>query len=93
MGSATIRNCKFAFKCSKQWDDLVLTAFDQVRHCNSCERDVFYCRTDADLADSIRLNRCIAVDLCEAVPDLEKPLPDRAPLRLLGMPAEGDGRE
>jgi hypothetical protein len=63
MNNARVKNCQFAFKCPKKWEDLTLTLFDRVRHCHGCQRDVFLCNTDAELAEAVRLNRCVAVEL------------------------------
>lgn len=38
VGSGYIRGCEFSFKCPKLWDALQRTAFDGVRHCESCNR-------------------------------------------------------
>lgn len=67
MALTCVRNCQFSFKCSKQWEELTRTSFERVRHCASCSRDVFYCATDAELAESVKLNRCVAVDLPDTV--------------------------
>ena len=62
MKDARIRNCQFAFKCDKRWEELEPTPLAEVRHCTQCEHDVYYCATDAELAKAVRLNRCVAVD-------------------------------
>ena len=59
----TIRNCRFAYKCEKTWDDLIVDASSSrsVRFCDDCEKSVFLCETDTELAKAIRLNRCVAI--------------------------------
>lgn len=59
----TIRNCRFAYKCKKQWSDLTPTdsGIDNVRHCDDCQQSVYLCWSDAQLAEAIRLNRCVAL--------------------------------
>jgi hypothetical protein len=59
--NSEIRNCRFAFKCNAKWDELVHTRNDEIRFCGECQREVYYCYSDDDLAESIRLNRCIAI--------------------------------
>jgi len=59
--SYTIRNCTFAFKCSAVWNELEVTDEDDVRFCNDCQREVFLCLDDDDLARNIKLNRCITI--------------------------------
>lgn len=61
MTDTHIQNCKFAYKCNKAWGDLQPTTFAQVRFCNECSRDVFLCTTESELAESVRLGRCVAV--------------------------------
>lgn len=57
----SIRNCHFAFKCNAKWDELVHTQDDDIRFCSGCEREVYFCHSDDELAEAIRLNRCIAI--------------------------------
>ena len=57
-----IRNCIFSFKCEKKWETLTNTKNNDVRFCESCHKEVFYCKTDEQLRESIVLNRCVAVD-------------------------------
>ncbi len=49
-----------AFKCDADWDELFETENDDVRFCGSCQREVFFCHSDLDIAKNIKLNRCIA---------------------------------
>jgi hypothetical protein len=78
-----IRNCRFAFRCDKQWHDLTETTFQEVRFCSDCERDVFLCTTDAQLSEAVRLNRCIA--LVEVNPDEDGSA--SRPRDFVGLPA------
>lgn len=57
-----IRNCTFAFKCEKKWALLTQTKSNDVRFCEDCQREVFFCRTDEQLRESIVMNRCVAVE-------------------------------
>ncbi len=61
--NADIRNCKFAFKCEKRWNDLkVVSGKDKdIRFCGDCEQNVYRCRTDDQLKTALKENRCIAV--------------------------------
>ena len=58
-----IRNCVFAFKCEKKWEQLTQTKNTDVRFCDACQREVFFCKADDQLRESIVLNRCIAVEV------------------------------
>ena len=61
-----IRNCKFGYQCDRDWDDLkAIDVEDDVRYCSSCHSIVYFCHTDEDLAESIRLNRCVALMLVD----------------------------
>jgi len=57
-----IRNCVFGFKCDKKWENLTTTENMEVRFCNDCRREVFFCRTDAQLREAILYNRCVTIE-------------------------------
>ena len=80
-----IRNCKFAYKCPKRWEELQVIKHEgpDVRHCNKCEQRVFFCRSDEELAMAIRANRCVAIPTYTTRDD--------EPTELLGLPADPDG--
>src|SRR5262245_37070957 len=60
-----IENCEeaFTFKCPKQWNELKATADTAVRHCTSCKKLVYYCRTLPEAQDHARQGHCVAVQL------------------------------
>ena len=67
MSDMTIRNCVFAFKCTAKWEDMRVVNEDQirvieVRFCDSCQKEVYFCDDDDELARNVRLNRCIAIE-------------------------------
>jgi hypothetical protein len=64
----SIRNCRFAFKCEMKWDDLNETGDEDIRFCNSCEKEVHFCINDDALARAVRLNRCVAFMRMEDIP-------------------------
>jgi len=72
-----IRNCRFAYKCEAKWEQLPETDDPSVRFCLDCEKEVHYCLTDEQLAEAIRLNRCVAVRL---------KLGDQVPMHTVGVP-------
>jgi hypothetical protein len=57
----TIRNCKFAYKCSAKWDNLQETEDESIRFCDECQKEVFFCDGDDTLISLVKLNRCIAI--------------------------------
>lgn len=57
----TIRNCQFAFRCTKQWPELARTDNDKKRFCDDCQQNVFLCESDAELTQAVIQNRCIAI--------------------------------
>jgi hypothetical protein len=63
--TAEIRNCEFRFQCPKTWDDLQPTEKSTVRFCDSCQKTVHYCCTQAELHDAIVKNQCVAVEVKE----------------------------
>ncbi len=61
LAKLTIRNCKFAYRCSAKWDDLEETDDDEIRFCNDCQKEVFFCDSDETLITFVKLNRCVAI--------------------------------
>ncbi len=57
----TIRNCKFAYKCSAKWENLQETEDESIRFCDECQKEVFFCDSDDTLISLVKLNRCIAI--------------------------------
>jgi hypothetical protein len=57
-----IRNCRVKFRkvCPQQWEDLAPTVAEDVRFCDACARDVFFCVTDDDAVAHARAGHCIA---------------------------------
>jgi hypothetical protein len=68
--SISIRNCRFAFKCDKKWDDLEETQEELIRFCNMCEKEVHFCEDDDELARNVRLNRCVAFNKLETLVEM-----------------------
>jgi len=59
----TISNCGVQFKqlCPMRWEDLVPTADEAVRRCDTCWRQVFLCSTDAEAHYHAMEGHCVAV--------------------------------
>lgn len=58
----SIRNCTFAFRCKANWNEMMPTRDDgTVRFCLDCMTEVFFCKSDAELADHVKWNHCIAI--------------------------------
>ena len=55
-----ILECDFSFKCPVKWENLAKLDDPNKRYCNSCEREVFYTRTQTELENNKKLGRCIA---------------------------------
>jgi len=76
-----IRNCRVKFRkvCPQRWEQLVPTAAERVRFCDTCSQEVFLCETDEDALGHARAGHCIA-----------KPISDLSGLpaitMVLGMP-------
>jgi hypothetical protein len=78
--SISIRNCRFAFRCTRKWDKLKVTADEGVRYCSDCERTVHWCSTDRELAQAVAFNHCVAIDVDGVMlgdVELGVPLPPR----------------
>ncbi|HLL20863.1 MAG TPA: TIGR02996 domain-containing protein [Kofleriaceae bacterium] len=78
---APVEACKvelrIELRCPKQWSDLVETPSPDVRFCELCRQQVFYCTTVAEARQHAWRGRCVAVDIAnERTPhDLERPPP------------------
>ena len=75
-----IRNCIFGFKCTADWNAMKLTSDMTVRHCQSCEKDVYLISTKEQLFDAINLNRCVAIKS-------EKQESEKLMMPFLGVPS------
>jgi hypothetical protein len=56
-----IRNCEFAFRCTKTWDEMYKSAIDTMRFCKDCKKYVHLCTDDESIAKAIRENLCVAI--------------------------------
>jgi hypothetical protein len=58
-----IWNCPEAFEllCPKQWDELLPTDSDNIRHCNVCSEDVYFSPTPAEFVRNCHLGRCVSI--------------------------------
>jgi len=67
MSTIKIRNCIFAFRCNKRWEDLNRTTKPGVKFCDDCSKEVFWCASDAALARAVKQGQCVAIRV-DAVP-------------------------
>jgi uncharacterized protein (TIGR02996 family) len=82
-----VENCddQFAFKCPKQWENLRATDEPTVRHCEACQKDVYYCNTTREAYDHAQKGDCVAIaSLLPHAPDVLERDPD-APRSVLMM--------
>lgn len=57
-----IQQCPLAKCCRARWDKLEPVQGDStIRFCAACERSVYLCQTDEDLAKHRALGRCVAL--------------------------------
>jgi hypothetical protein len=57
----TVRRCVLEVRaCPQEWDSLDATADQNVRHCASCARDVFFCSSDSETLERARRGECVA---------------------------------
>ena len=76
-----LRNCVFGFKCTADWNEMKRTTELRVRHCDQCEKDVYFITKPEELIEAINLNRCVAIAPPKSQKDIYYPMP------LLGVPA------
>jgi len=60
-GDIKIRNCIYGLKCDQNWDEMTLTKKENVRFCESCQKEVFFVVKKGQLFKAIQLNRCVAL--------------------------------
>ena len=41
------------------------TKIHDVKFCQTCQREVYFCRTDQQLREAINLNRCVSIEFIE----------------------------
>ena len=56
-----IRNCKFSFKCPRDWEGLTPTDNVQQRYCGEYNQIVHFCYTPDDLTKAIQADLCVAI--------------------------------
>jgi len=66
----TIRNCLpvFGLVCPQRWESLAPTDEPGVRHCGQCDKEVYFCTTDAETVSHAQAGHCIAREM----PDLSE---------------------
>jgi uncharacterized protein (TIGR02996 family) len=88
-----IENCELAFRfqCPKQWEQLKVRGTDPaVRHCDSCNKPVYYCSTLPEAQGHARQGHCVAVQLgVLRYPDDLKPLLTADEIEAAAMTALG----
>ena len=82
-----IRNCSWGYSCDQKWEKLSLTHNTGIRFCVTCEKEVYRCETQEELAENITLNRC--VNFSSDITDIinTKHLQEDTPKRYTGYPA------
>lgn len=80
---------RFEFICDKTWSALTPTAEGNVRHCDSCQKDVHYCDNLAEAREHSQSNQCIVVDLGV----IRRPDDLNPPMLFMGSPSIEDVRE
>ena len=58
-----VANCsyEFNFKCPKKWSSLSTTEDENVKFCDTCNKDVYKCNSKEELDSNISNGRCIAI--------------------------------
>ena len=49
-----------AYKCQKDWFELTFTNKPGIKHCNTCNQEVFFCLEEAELNERIIEGVCVA---------------------------------
>ncbi|MDO8906837.1 hypothetical protein [Hydrogenophaga sp.] len=59
-GYSVIANCPMEFECPKQWETMDETSSPDVRHCDSCNKDVHFCATEEKLERMAAAGECVS---------------------------------
>lgn len=59
-GYSVIENCPMAFECPKTWESLAATDRPDVRHCDTCSKEVTFCADTAKLEQMRDAGACVA---------------------------------
>jgi len=70
-----IESCGFDLRCPKDWGALAPTPRSHVKHCDSCNKDVFYCIDVSEARQHASRGACVVLDVASArwQHDLEPP--------------------
>jgi hypothetical protein len=61
----------FEYECHKKWKSLALTDDPDIRYCDCCKKNVYYCKTTKALKQAVQFERCVALQgLNSAIPDI-----------------------
>ena len=79
-------NARFNLQCPKEWGSMVPTEQSHIRHCSTCDRNVFYAASVQEARAHVERGSCVAVDVIpmRRADDLVPP-PRR--IMMAGMPA------
>ncbi|MCA9068944.1 MAG: TIGR02996 domain-containing protein [Planctomycetaceae bacterium] len=90
VGQPRIQNCEaseaktiqFDYECPKAWSELTPTQDQDIRHCSTCQQEVFRCHSLIQLEGNVALGRCVAVG--PELIHLPIPQPTRSAPRKMG---------
>ena len=59
-----IRNCIFGIHCEAEWEAMQIVRRNpdkgsDIKFCSSCQKEVYECNDDNEIAKNIKLNRCV----------------------------------
>jgi hypothetical protein len=83
-----IRNCSWGYSCDQKWEKLTTTCNLDIKFCEDCQREVYRCTTQEELAQNITLNRCVnfSSDITNIINT--KSIQDAPPMGYTGFPSQ-----
>src|ERR1044071_6851142 len=60
-----IVNCEFEYECPLKWEDFKKSADENIRFCNSCQKNVYFVDTQTELNKLAGEGKCVALDLAK----------------------------
>ena len=69
IGKAEVINCDFAYECPLDWFKLATTDDASIRHCDTCNKDVYFCQDSGQLMLLLRFipDACAAMHVGKVV--------------------------
>lgn len=66
--------CVMEYVCPKTWESLIVTARDDIRLCNHCNKKVYLCASQEEVDSAAELGKCVAFDSAKQATPTDTPV-------------------